>query len=262
MSLVITGQSLITTAFQTLGVYAPQDTPSAEDTETALFVLQELIDSWVIENLTWLTTDRHVYPLVAGQGGLPDIAPTSSPYTLGPGGNFDTGTLPRPAEIDAANLLLVLPNQTTRIPLSIMTDMAYFSQPVPELSTQLPTALYYNPTDPLGQVYLWPVPDTSANSLELLFGTQTATFASLNVAYTAPPGYAKAFRLELSKALIPFFAVPPTRTTVVLAQAEEAMASLKAKNVKMSDLSIDPMFLQTGGGPLGASYDIFTDTGG
>ena len=116
--------------------------------------------------------------------------------------------------------------------MSILTDQAYNAEAIPNLSNSQPTEVYYSPTDPLGTVNLWPVPNTNTNQLELFYGVLPATFADLVTSYTAPPAYAKAFRLQLAKALIPFYTVPETRSQQVLSQAEEAIDDVKTRNVR------------------------------
>lgn len=251
MSLSITGRDLVTRALQTLGVYAPGDTVSGTDIQTGFQFLNELVDSWAIQALTILLVDRTEYPLVAGQGG------PSSPYTYGPGGDFDTGTKARPPSIQDANLLLNGFTPPIEIPLAIITDDMYAAQAIKTQQSEYPQWLYYNPSVPLGNIYLWNVPSTNVNALVLYTPTVTAAFPDLSTLYVCPPGYQKAFRLCLADACISSFAVPASIGQKVSVDAAQALSDLKCSNVKMGDLSMDPGFVQNQHG----TYVIQTDQG-
>jgi hypothetical protein len=66
-----------------------------------------------------------------------------------------------------------------RVQLGIYTDQAYDANKIPDMSNSQPTGLYYNPTfaSGLGSIFLWPVPNTSTNDLELFLQKGLAQFA-------------------------------------------------------------------------------------
>lgn len=251
MSLPITGRDLVTRALRTIGVYAPSETPSAPDMQAGFQLLNELIDNWATQALTILLVNREVYDLVSGQGG-----PTS-PYTYGPGGNWDTGTRARPQSIQNANLLLNSFTPPIEIPLAIITDDMYAAQAIKTQQSQYPQWLYYNPDVPLGKVYLWNVPNTAVNDVALYVPIVTAAFADLSTLYVCPPGYQKAFRLCLADAMVSEFSVPGTIAGKVREDASLALTDVKCANVKMSDMSLDPAFTPD----LHGTYVIQTDQG-
>ena len=254
MSLTVTKLGLITRAFNELGVYGATDTPSAPDTQLASDLLDELVDGWNIESLTTGVNVRTVYPLVSGQGG------PSTPYTIGPGGDFDTGTQARPDVIRQANLLLLQNvTQPTEIPIAILTDDMYEAVQIKDLTTQLGNFLYYNRTVPLGQIQIWPVPNTNINSLVLYTDLFVGAFVSLAASYVCTPGLAKVMRLGLAKALVNSFAVPAPIAARVDRDADDAMRAFKEANANsdMADLAIDLAYTPN---PRG-NYNIFTDTG-
>lgn len=254
MSLTLTARQIGTRALQTLGVVGANETPSPTDLQTAFELLQEFVDWLNTQALSVLVVERTVYSLVANKGT------PANPYTIGPGGNFDTGTAARPMMIQGASLLL---NSTapypTEIPLAILTDDMFQAIQQKGLLNTLPQTLYYNPTVPLGTITLWNVPNTAANDLVLYTDLLTAQFTALSTAYICPPGYGKVFRLQTAAACIPFFGVAVNSDTAqqVRQDAAEALKDIKLVNVKMSDLAVDPAFAPD---PRG-TYNIFTDTG-
>lgn len=253
MSLPLTQQAVINRAVYAIGVCQPGETVPTEIVSIAQDLLAEMIDSWATQALTVLTVDRAVYDLNGTQGG-PD-----APYTLGPGGDWDTGTAARPEEICHANLLL---NGQTgvpiEIPLAIITDDMYAAQAIKTQTNPLPQWLYYNPSVPLGSVYLWNVPTNAANQVVLYTPTLTAQFVDLDTtAYVCPPGYAKAFRLGLASALITTLAVGGEVAARVTRDAEQALLDIKINNAKPADLKLDMGFTPN---PHG-HYVIQTDQG-
>jgi hypothetical protein len=239
MSLTTTATAICAKAFYTLGVYSPGESIQARDLNTAFGVLQELVDAMNTQALTVLVVERTVYDLAANQGT------PANPYTIGPGGDFDTGTAARPMSIQGASLLL---NSTAPYPTEI---------PLAILNT-LPQTLYYNPTNPLGTITLWNVPNTSENDLVLYTDRLTPNFSALSAAYVCPPGYAKMFRLCLADALTLLYAIEPSAAEKIRMDASDAMKDIKLANVKMTDLAVDPAFAPD---PRG-TYNIFTDQGG
>lgn len=253
MSVTLTQQQIIDQAVTTLGVYQPGETVDPSIVAYAQTMLTELIDSWATQALTVLTVDRAVWDITAGKGGPDD------PYTLGPGGDWDTGTAARPEEICNANLLLNGQSGVPiEIPLAIITDDMYAQQAIKTQTNPLPQWLYYNPTIPLGRVYLWNVPTNATNQIVLYTPTLTPQFADLDTtAYVCPPGYAKAFRLCLASALITALSVSGEVAARVTRDAEQALIDLKLNNAKMADLELDMGYTPN---PRG-TYVIQTDQG-
>lgn len=252
MSLTLTADAAVLLALQTLGIYQPFQALSAADGQLGRQILAEMVDNWNTQQLTVTVQDRFVFDLVSGQGS-PD-----NPYTIGPGGDFDTGTAARPVEIRSASILL---NTTSpypvEIPLAILTDDMYSVQQIKSIQTQIPQSLYYQASVPLGTIQLWNVPNTAENDLVLYIDRLTPQFTGAAIAYTCPPGYAKAFRLCLAEALVPFYGVPDDISGKVTADARQAFMDIKLQNAPMQDLSTDPGFLSDRHG----TYIIQTDTG-
>lgn len=254
MSLTMTADSVVLLALRTLGIYQPGQALSAVDGQLGRQLLAEMIDNWNTQQLTVLVQDRLVFDLVADQGS-PD-----NPYTIGPGGDFDTGTAARPVEIRAATILL---NGTSpypvEIPLAILSDDQYAALQIKSITSPIPQSLYYQPTVPLGSITLWNVPNTAENDLVLYVDKLTAAFTGTDVAYTCPPGYAKAFRLGCAVSMMPFYGVPDEIAVRVQVQFLEAYQDIRLQNVPMSDLASDPAFITRGNDYPG--YIIQSDSG-
>lgn len=254
MSVSILQRDLLTRACYSLGYIQPGEDLPDEIVTAAQDTLQELIDNWSTHDLTVVSVNRYVFDLVSGQGGPDD------PYTIGPGGDWDTGTQPRPTDIVDAMLVLNTSSPAVEIPLAVVTVDQYAAQAIKTQTNPLAQWLYYNPGDPLGNIYLWNVPTNATNQIALYLPVLTAQFVDLDSTYyVCPPGYLKAFRLCLAEALIPILAIPPQTAQTVMMQAHEAFNDLKLSNTntRMADLTLDPAYTPN---PHG-SYIIQTDTG-
>jgi len=221
-----TAQTIIKGAFGLIGVYQPNETMTATDAQDGLRRLNNMVGQWALQSGTIPCRIREVFDTVSGQG-----SPTN-PYTIGDGGDFDTS---RPGAIDQASILLTQasPNDV-EVDLAILTNDAYDAIQVKDLANSQPTCLFYQPTSPLGRIYLWPVPNVSYNDLVLYRLDQLSTFSSLTAAYDLPNGYDEAMEYNLAKRLAaPYGKVCPPD---VLQIAAVSLMIAKRQNNKLADL--------------------------
>lgn len=180
--------------------------------DVAFEAANDMLDAWAAQRLTIVHVQSRTYPLTAGKGGK------SSPYTIGPGGNFDQ---PRPLWIPNAEVLVLSSVPNYEYPLHILNDDAWARTSIKELRSSLPSDLYYDYRFPttgtdvgLGQIYLYPVPDGS-QPIQLVLYTplQLTEFADrADTDYTFPPGYAEALRYQLALRLAVEFGYPAPDT--------------------------------------------------
>ena len=225
---------LITAAFRNLnvlqqGALVPQ--PLADD---AFKRLNRMMGAWALQPLTIPATVGETYPLVAGKGG------PSNPYTIGPGGDFNTDRPPSSDYINGVGLILGGTTPAVEIQRVLYTRDGYQAIAIKELQNALFTGLYYTPTANglLGLINLWPVPNTPLNSLKLYHDSPLSAFADLNVTtYTFPPGYEEALIYNLERRLAnPYGRALPADD---LAMAVAGMRLIKRLNVELTDMPND-----------------------
>lgn len=245
----LTAVSLITRALKTIGVLAAGDTPGGYMITDSFLDLNEMMGSLAIQPQTIGVIAREEFALVAGQGG------PSNPYTIGPGGNFNTS---RPADLDGAGILLGGTPPLIEVPRAIYTDDAYEAVAIKELQSSIFTGVYYNQTFSagLGEINLWPVPNTATNSLVLYRSQQLETFSSLTATYYVANGYAEMLRYQLAVRLAIVFQKPISSD--VKEMATVTLANVKHSNYKLSDLPTDPALTSN----LRGGYNILTGSGG
>ncbi len=226
---------LLTEVFQDLGVLAAGETPGTTDQELGLNKLTRLLDNWNAERAGVYANSLDVYTLVPGL----------NPHTIGP----DTATFSvdqRPVSIDAASLVLT---DDVRIQLNIRDAQWWAALELPELSTNIPSDLHYEPTWQNGSIYLYPVP-AAAYGLQLLTRVVLAALA-IDDTLTVPPGYHDAISLTLGEMIAP--AYPPA--TPDPEAAAKSRARIFANNDSIPVLRTADSGLPRNGGRVGTWFD-------
>lgn len=145
------------------------------------------------------------------------------------------------------------------IPRSILTDSAYQAIQLKNLTNSQFTNVYYNPTFPFGEIFLWPCPDTASNQLVLYLQNVFEGFADLTTEYAWPsnPGYAEALQYQLALRL----AIPNGRqvSDELRRLAAETLGLIKRANNTIFDLPSDAALLT---GDRRGGYNVNTGTGG
>ena len=169
----VTARQVISDAFGDLNVYQQGDTVGTADETDALRRLNLLIGQWAQQNLTIPAVAEKVFPLQAGKGGR------TNPYTIGTGGDLNTPRPPNQNSLVGAALFLNASSPPVKLPRGIMTNDAFATNRIPDLTSALFTSVYYRPdfAGDLGSIFLWPVPTDLTNSLVLYIEAALGTFA-------------------------------------------------------------------------------------
>lgn len=88
-----TAETLITNAYELIGVIQPGEAPTATQAQRGLARLNRMLSGWALQSLTIPVIGREVFAITANVGT----------YTIGPGGDFDTS---RPIWLTGAAVLL------------------------------------------------------------------------------------------------------------------------------------------------------------
>lgn len=229
----MTGLNIIKSALRLIQEMTPGQTPHADDTDTALLILNSMLEAWSSDRLLPFSFERRVFPLVAG----------TQTYTIGPGAAFD---MDRPVRIERAGLLI----DTIEYPLDMLTLDRWAGLAYKSLASQ-PRALYNDGASPYSTLSVYPVPDR-VSSLILYIPQQLAGFASTSVDVWFPNAYADAIRYNLAVRLAPEWG--RVLRADVLELARETKAEILRMNLKAPEMSCDAAVLQ--GSRRGSSFDI------
>jgi len=147
------------------------------------------------------------------------------------------------------------------VPRALLTDDAWQAIQIKQLTAPQFTDVYFNPTynADLATINLWPIPNTSINSLVLYRQQQLTSFASLTASYYLPPGCEETLQYNLAKRLLVVYGITDEGTVSdVRDMATSTLYIFKRANVKLSDLATDPALIAWPGG----GYNILTGSGG
>jgi len=181
--------------------------------------------------------------------------PTANTYTYvvdGSPSSPATGTITASA----------LTDQPVEIPRALLTDDAYQAIQIKSLTNAQFTNVYYNPTYPLGTIFLWPCPNTAENQLVLYLQSAFVGFASIARDYDFPdvPGYAEAIQYQLDLRLItPYGVKDPAIIEPIREMAAQSFGLIKRANNRLTDLPTDATLLSWNPRSF---YNINTGTGG
>lgn len=152
-------------------------------------------------------------------------------YTI-PGGFYKDSTtgLPinRPLRITEAFTRITSSGNTgLDYPIDIITESKYTAIGYKGVPGPWPTALYYNPTYPLGNLYFYPNP-SQAGVLHLWMDQVLTSFTSITQTVALPQGYARAIKSNLAIEIASEYGKTPAASLV--ARARESKEAIRKLN--------------------------------
>jgi hypothetical protein len=200
-----TALNIITSAMRKAGILTKNESPSSDEANDGLEMLNDLLASNANDGLFVYARTLENFTL---SGGVSD-------YTIGIGGTFNTE---RPVYIASAYVRI----GTIDYPLQVITDTDYADIDIKSLGS-IPYWINYTYGYPLGTLKLYPVP-SAGWSLYLLSEKQISEF-TLNQTVSLPPGWARYLKNQLAIELAPEYGQQVPAETVEI--ASKAMAAIK-----------------------------------
>ena len=206
---------IISQSLRDIGVLGDGQTPSAEQANSAFVTIKQMMAAWNTENL-------YVFAQVETS-----FTPTAAlSYTVGTGGDI---SMTRPSSIDAAFYRL----GTLDTPIQILQSFEDYERiPFKTLPGSYPAALYYNPTYPLGTIYLFP--QATTGTVRIVSRVQFPAYSTIADSIGIPDEDAMAVRYSLSELLAAENQVP-LRPDVAM-MAKRYRAALKRANSRIPEL--------------------------
>jgi hypothetical protein len=179
----MTAEDLIKAALRKITVFASGETPEPEDLADGLFDLQNMLHTWAAKRILIFASTKE------------DVTLQSSKflYTWGTGGNINTS---RPHQVTGAS---IVDSEGITHDVDIISEGKYRMIAVKGTLSR-PYALYFHPTFPLAEIYLYPVPqDVETLKLESFKPfTETSSFDSLKATLSFPVNYSEALIYNLA----------------------------------------------------------------
>jgi len=189
---------------------------------------------------------REQFPLVTNQ----------NPYSIGLGADFNTV---RPTRIVGAYLELNNGSIPVDYPMQVLNWDDYDAIRLKTLSTNFPNYLYYQPSFPLGEIYIYPVfaPNDPATIrpayLHLTSWKPLPIIVDPTSPLEFPPGYWEAILYGLATRIAQEYQFEIRQDTVVMAR--EAIKRLKRINQRTPTLQTDVAFMNA----RQLRYNIYAD---
>lgn len=193
-----TASDIIRRSLRLIGAIAGGETPSSTEEADALQVLNAMLDSWNTESLAVYALRDETLTLTG-----------AASYTIGGGGALDTA---RPVKIEAAYERL----SDNDYHVKLASADAWYRLAAKSTSGDVAEWLYYEPSYPLGTLYLYPKPTTGV--LHLVTRVPFAAYSATD-SLALPPGYQDAITYHLAIRLAPEYGRPVTPEIAALARA-------------------------------------------
>ena len=293
---------IITRALKDIGALAAGEDPTADASQDAFDMLNDMLDQWSNEDMMVYNYTEIIFPVISGQ----------TQYTIGPGGDLGSnfvgsiaGDILTITSVNSGSITLnqyidggaVLPGTQIvsfltgaggvinapgtyklNIPQTVAstTIVGYYQKPLginsafvrintnsngqpvvnggldyplsilgldeyemiglKTLNGPWPKALYYNPGDVLGNLFVWPNP--SQGELHLFTDTIFTRFNTLYDELRIPQGYSMALRWCLAERLMPMYGkASQTQIAMINAYAAQAKATIKRTNMRPMQVS-------------------------
>lgn len=130
-------------------------------------------------------------------------------------------------------------------PLSIFSLEEYESIGLKSLNGPWPKGLYYQPSAPLGAIFLWPNP--AQGEVHLFAYTQFQYFQSLTDTVALPDSFNMCMRWCLAERLLPMYGKSnATQIQLINAYAAQAKATIKRTNMRPPQIARYPDALMVG----------------
>jgi len=242
-----TPTDIATTALYEAGAVSLGQTPLAEYVQEALVRLQWMVQQWAVQRFL-------VYSLVSK--GVETTGQFT--YSVGPGGDFDTGTgSQRPPAIQSG--FLRQPVASGGIPvdldITIMKSREDYNRVRLKHLVSQTLSVYYEETYPLGTVYPWPVPTSNIYELWLSWlaplPNNLATEPTQN--FVLPYEYYNTMIYNLAMRLRGKYRIPTFPGDPLPVMAKDSLQTLRDANFQIPQLAMPGELVPRG------MYNIFGD---
>jgi hypothetical protein len=241
-----TVNDICTAALQEAGVVGIGQVPVGVELLDAQARLQWMLQQWA-----------HKRYLVYGNLILSKTSTGANSYTVGDGGDFDTGPgSGRPDKIEAAFLRQLVTTQANQVdyPLELIQSQEDYSRIALKGLKSFPSYVFYDPTFPLGTLRAYPVAQNAIYGLNIVVKQQLPLqFAALTTVVALPYEYFWAIVTNLALALMNKYGMRLSPGNTLPTRAKDGLAVLRGGNTAISTLQI-PSQLRGGG-----RYNIFSD---
>lgn len=204
-----TALDTITKAMKLVGVIAQNETPTSSEASDGLVSLNNMLESMSLDRTNIYSINQNNFPLVNG----------TASYSIGTGGDFN---MARPVALN--NVFIRIAN----VDYNLKEIESYDYDSIPyKLNGEFPQFFYYEPSFPLGRIYIYGVPTTGSIYIDTWQVITQYTNLATDIIY--PPGYNRMITFNLAKEIAPEYGMALTPEAVQI--ANESLANVKDRNL-------------------------------
>lgn len=218
-----TANDIIKRALRQINVLAVSESPSGDESASALSTLNDMLASWANDQLMTYQRVNRSKALTSGTGQ----------YTIGSGGDWNTT---RPLRIAKA---FVRDSNGYDTELGILNNDQWSRVWDKDLESTYPVYLYYRPNYPLGEINVWPEPGTGI-TLHIEVWDQFTAFSALTTTVSLPPGYERMLSLGLALELAAEYHPPQRITAYIMDRFNNAKEYVQdVNNTNLPEMEVD-----------------------
>jgi hypothetical protein len=236
-----TASDILTSAGRGLGYLGMLEVMSAADANSALVVFNTMLDSWNGEGLASYAWQTVTFNLTVNKAS----------YTIGPTGVWVTS---RPTQIYDA---FITDTNNLQYPLGSLNQEQWNNIGDKSITSQIPTNYFYDSQFPNGTINIFPIPLLNY-SVTFNVQLQQVDFSALTSVLSMPPGYERAYKLNLSLELMgagfPCL-LDQNQLARLTENASQAKANIKRANIKDVVSEYDAAIVSKSY----ATYNIYSD---
>jgi hypothetical protein len=234
---------VVTAALRKSGIIGLGQTPNGSDVLDAQNDLSDMLAQWNVK--TWLVWDKVDIGFTAtGQ---------NTPYTIGPGGNYNVVTAPD--RIEAAYVqIIVQSGLPVSQPLKVIPSREEYSRIALKGLVAYPKAVFYDSSSPVGNLYFYPWPTGSlyimnivAKNIYPLILPLTTSLAGL------PPASRAAMKFCLARRLRQGYGKGLRPDPELNALAKDALTTMRNSQIQVPELVLPSALLRP------SHYNIYSD---
>lgn len=238
-------QDICLAALKECGAIGVGQTPLPEDINEAWSRLQWMLMQW--ERKRWM-----VYHLV----DYAIVSTGAQYYTVGPGGDIDTGSPSvRPGNLSSAFVRQLQGSQNSvDYPLQILRAREDYNWITLKTLMAGPGEAAFLDTDwPLARLYVWPVPQAHIYEIHATINQQLPYTYSLNTLFTLPYEYYLAMLYNLAQRLRPKYRLGSYPGDPLPGMAKDSLSVVRLPNTQIARLRMPNTLRRRG------LYNIFSD---
>lgn len=235
-----TPKDLINMALLDAGIIGQGQIPNAEDVNNAYTRMVWMIQQW--QRKRYLTFHLVNFNLTStGQ---------TTPYTVGPSGQFNIST--RPDRLESGcffrQLVQSSPNQID-YPLELLESFEDYNRIALKGLSTFPGYVYYDAAYPLGNAYFWPIPQAGIYSMNLLVKCTLVDLITSGGETTLldnvlPNEYFQAIYLSLAEIIRTAYRLPADQ--VLAGRAKDARETIRGASAQVARLRMPDDLIRPG----------------